>query len=417
MLQTAHQLTFRGNLKESRYGWLRLTPAYSVHLVNNLIAGYLQERHARQHIEILDPFCGTGTTALTCAEQGLPCTTSDINPFLLWLTKAKAQSYMSADIQACSEIACSIAADINQGNSIHDAWLPSLHQIEKWWDAPTLAALACIKQQIARHESALASPVVDLLKIAFCRLLIEEAHVSFGHQSMSFKKTRAEQPRLLDRAYLLAEAWQTAVLDVMRAAQSEMRQAPQIVLQDARTISDAFESEHFSHVITSPPYPNRMSYIRELRPYMYWLGYLTESRDAGEMDWQAIGGTWGCATSNLARWQPTSEMKLPDVNLPEMLDQIACYSPLLAQYVRKYFEDIIQHCRALYPLIKPGGHLAYIVGNSKFYDVVLPTEMLFATIFRMVGFTNIHVELLRKRSSKKELVEYAATARKPGGHA
>ncbi|WP_322490103.1 hypothetical protein [Chloroflexus sp.] len=39
-----------------------------------------------------------------------------------------------------------------------------------------------------------------------------------------------------------------------------------------------------SLVITSPPYPNRMSYIRELRPYMYWLGYLNNGRDAGELD-------------------------------------------------------------------------------------------------------------------------------------
>ena len=27
-----------------------------------------------------------------------------------------------------------------------------------------------------------------------------------------------------------------------------------------------------------------MSYIRELRPYMYWLGYLTDARQAGQMD-------------------------------------------------------------------------------------------------------------------------------------
>jgi hypothetical protein len=414
MLQTARRLTFQGNLKESRYGWLRLTPAYSVHLVNDLLAGYLQERRPHQHIEVLDPFCGTGTTALACAEQGICCATSDINPFLLWLTKAKTQSYTPADIQACGSVARSIAADISQDTHMHDLWLPQLHQIEKWWDPPTLAALACIRQQIAQCGGEMSSPVTDLLKIAFCRLLIEEAHVSFGHQSMSFKKKHIEQPRLLDKSYLLAEAWQAAMADVIRAARSVVRRAPQVVLQDARTLNDAFTERRFSQVITSPPYPNRMSYIRELRPYMYWLGYLTESRDAGELDWQAIGGTWGCATSNLARWQPASDMILSELNMQTILDQIARHSFLLAQYVRKYFVDITQHCRALYPLIKPGGHVSYIVGNSKFYDVVLPTETLFGAIFRMVGYSDIRIEPLRKRSSKKELVEYAVIARKPG---
>ena len=34
-------LTFKGNLKATRYGWLRLTPAYSVHLVAEILEGAL----------------------------------------------------------------------------------------------------------------------------------------------------------------------------------------------------------------------------------------------------------------------------------------------------------------------------------------------------------------------------------------
>ena len=35
--QKAH-LTFRGNAKRGRHGWLRLTPAYSLHVVNEILA-------------------------------------------------------------------------------------------------------------------------------------------------------------------------------------------------------------------------------------------------------------------------------------------------------------------------------------------------------------------------------------------
>ena len=58
----------------------------------------------------------------------------------------------------------------------------------------------------------------------------------------------------------------------------------------------------YSHVITSAPYPNRISYIRELRPYMYWTKFLNTAREASEIDWKAIGGTWGIATSRLQDW-------------------------------------------------------------------------------------------------------------------
>src|SRR3954462_8039565 len=78
------RFTFRGNLTSTRHGWLRLTPAYSVHLVRELL-----ELVDAGRGPVLDPFCGTGTTLLACAERRIDCTTVDLNPFLVWLARAK----------------------------------------------------------------------------------------------------------------------------------------------------------------------------------------------------------------------------------------------------------------------------------------------------------------------------------------
>ncbi|MCC6444528.1 MAG: hypothetical protein IT210_13865 [Armatimonadetes bacterium] len=56
--------------------------------------------------------------------------------------------------------------------------------------------------------------------------------------------------------------------------------------------------------------------------------------------------------------------------------------------------------------------MSYIVGNSKFYDVLLPVEEIFAALFKAAGFTGVNVHTLRKRTSKKELFEYIVSARK-----
>lgn len=69
-----------------------------------------------------------------------------------------------------------------------------------------------------------------------------------------------------------------------------------VLAGDSRSVSKVVPGKYDS-LITSPPYPNRMSYIRELRPYMYSLGCLRNGRDAGELDWSTIGGTRGIATS------------------------------------------------------------------------------------------------------------------------
>ncbi|GIV99895.1 hypothetical protein [Roseiflexus sp.] len=156
-----------------------------------------------------------------------------------------------------------------------------------------------------------------------------------------------------------------------------------------------------------------MSYIRELRPYMYWLGYLCDGREAGELDWQAIGGTWGVATSNVGRWSPPEPRAIPYPEFSDILAKISVKSDLLARYVHKYFYDMADHINDLFVVIKPGGTIYYIVGNSKFYDVIVPVEAIFASMFSERGFVDVDVRPIRKRTSKKELYEYLICARKP----
>ena len=145
---------------------------------------------------------------------------------------------------------------------------------------------------------------------------------------------------------------------------------------------------------------------------MYWLGFLDNGRDAGELDWQTIGGTWGCATSNLTKWEPAHPTRIPFRGFMDILDGIAAHSLLLSRYVYKYFCDMVVHCNELYKVTAPGGFIHYIVGNSKFYDVVLPVESIYASLFRATGFINVKVQTIRKRSSKKELFEYVVSGMK-----
>ncbi len=403
------RLTFKGNLEHTRYGWLRLTPAYSVHQVSDLIAA-----HADADAVFLDPFCGTGTTALVCAERGIACDTTDINPFLVWLATVKARAYSSETVDVVRSAAEEIASVIRAATG--PQWTPPLHQIEKWWDPGTLASLGRAMSALRDLPESLPRDAVDLLQIAFCRTMIGRANVSFGHQSMSFKNGRgaAQQASLECDEALTETFWREAVTSILASAQSPVAKQPRAILCDARQLRSTLPENFYSCVVTSPPYPNRMSYIRELRPYMYWLGFLEDGRSAGELDWEAIGGTWGCATSNVAKWQPSAPREIPYVGFASILSEIGRSSPLLSRYVHKYFFDMVSHCEQLYRVVRPGGVVNYIVGNSKFYDVLLPVQDIFAEMFAAAGFEAPTTQVIRKRTSKKELFEYLVSARKPG---
>jgi hypothetical protein len=393
------RFTFHGNVRDTRYGWLRLTPAYSVHLVRELL-----ETRARPELPVLDPFCGTGTTLLTCAELGFACSTLDVNPFLVWLARAKTAQY-SAHSRAEAEALLTEMSRAARGRG-KPAWLPALFQIEKWWARPTLHALGRAFEVLKESDTPKAAQ--DLAKLAFCRSLITTANVSFGHQSMSFAKAGNEAT---DAPRRVAQALSDAFTPIAAAARVALpSSARRVLLGDARDLAKCLKIQQFGTVITSPPYVNRMSYVRELRPYMYWLGYLEQPSDAGELDWQAIGGTWGSATSRVAAWQSGGESPLSD--LTALTERIAQHSDVLARYVAKYFFDMLLHVRSLARVVARGGRVHYVVGNSKFFDVLVPAERLFAELFELSGFCDASVVTLRKRTSKRELYEYLVSATK-----
>jgi len=394
--------THKYNLKTGRHGWLRLTPAYSVRVVEELM------NHTQGHLRVFDPFCGTATTVLSAAYHGHDSTTTDINPFLVWLGKAKT-AYYSANTIARARDACIEVLTLVEGKHIKPNSPPPIHNIERWWQPAALNFLCQLQAAIDKtfppetHEG-------TLLRVAFCRTLIACSNAAFNHQSMSFKET---PQRELDFKPDFAGLFRGNVAFVLNGAIENPIGKAKVILHDARELS-RLKTKPFNLVVTSPPYANRMSYIRELRPYMYWLRFLENGRDAGDLDWLAIGGTWGVATSRLNDWKP-EENAYTFQELEETLTQIARPSNangiLLASYVRKYCVDMAKHFAELRTILAPGARLHYIVGNSTFYGELLSVEKVYAHIMAELGFTDIEVRPIRKRNSKKELVEFDVSAR------
>lgn len=401
LLQRA-DYTHKLNAKTGRHGWLRLTPAYSLKIVEELIVNHTQTQR------VLDPFCGTGTTALSAVYHGHEVVTTDINPFLIWLSQAKLADYSLQDLAATRK-ACALALDLVKQEAVTPVSAPPIHNIERWWGAKELEFLCLLKAALL-EVTEINSPERTLLMISFCRALISLSNAAFNHQSMSFKDTTISDFVFdVDMAGMFVEDVQF----VLQGASENPSGFGQVLFRDSRNLTGHVEGL-FDLVITSPPYANRMSYIRELRPYMYWLGFLTNGRDAGELDWTAIGGTWGVATSRLMDWQrPIGHFK--SELLSDALEKIA-YSDnkngvVLANYVAKYFDDMWAHFQGLVPTLAAGAKLHYIVGNSTFYGILVSTEILYAEMLTALGFAAVDCRPIRKRNSKKELIEFNVTAR------
>lgn len=399
------ELTFKHNTKLGRHGWLRLTPAYSVKVVDDIL-----DRHD-DHSAVLEPFSGTGTTPLCAAYHGHKAIAVDVNPFLVWFGQAKVACYDSRTLAKARSAARQVGRVADAQDVISEP--PPIFNIERWWDAHVLRQLCALKAAIDTVVSD--SPEKDLLSIAFCRTMIGSSNAAFNHQSMSFKKAgeTSRQGSLFSGDGGLVHRFLADVQFVLDSAELNPVASAAVVAGDSRNLGEVTKGQDVGLVITSPPYPNRMSYIRELRPYMYWLGFLKDAREAGELDWRAIGGTWGIATSRLVEWRPDPAAFVPKY-LPDLLERVAHADNkngrLLANYIGKYFEDMWAHFSTISKVVRRGGHIHYIVGNSTFYGVLIPVEQVYRDMMVEAGFSRTEITTLRKRNSKKELVEFDVSA-------
>lgn len=403
MLSTVKQrsdYTFKANRSLGRHGWLRLTPAYGVKLVEKLLTS------TKRDTIILDPFSGTATTGLVAAEQGNQAFTFDINPFLIWFGNAKYRNYDQDNFIDIFE-KVQIALKDSKNLIAEDNWTPQIFNIERWWSSYTLKFLSALRiALVIQFGEPEENENYDIVWIGFCRLIIETSSAAFNHVSMSFSDTVINH-----EVECLEELFIEIIKFILNSASSNIGGNAKVLKIDSRTITDNVGFK-VNKVITSPPYPNRISYIRELRPYMYWTKFLSQAKEAGELDWLAVGGTWGIATSRLNSWQ-IEEKALPKQvfsTVESIRKSGGKNASLLATYVLKYFHDMHLHLSSLRSILADDAELHYIVGNSTFFGNMVDTPALLSESMRLLGYSKIQSEIVRKRNCNKALYEYSISA-------
>lgn len=399
--------TFKYNKEQGRHGWLRLTPAYSIKLVKEILnpdGFFAEENH---DIAILDPFCGTTTTGIVAAECGFNCSLYDINPFLVWFGTIKSSNFDNVVLDEMLRITSNGLENVKLDKE--NVWIPPMRNIERWWSPSTLIALGNLREFLSRTWG---EPTMEgeqnLIWIAFARLVIDCSAADFNHISVSFKEETQD---------FGSEIFETMFLERLRvivnSAKNRLEGNVNIYLSDSRYLE---VPEKYDLVITSPPYPNRISYIRELRPYMYWLKFLSTGEEAGELDWKAIGGTWGSATSKLHTWEQVTPI-LPErlINVCNRIEQGDNKNGrTMALYVKKFFDDMYLHLSNLRGHLNNNATINYILGNSSFYGNYVETDLIIEEMLTTLGYKDVKSRIIRKRNSKSNLFEYNITAKWEG---
>jgi hypothetical protein len=399
-------VTFQGKLDLPIHRWYRLTPSFSPRLAHDIA----------EHFElsksdfVLDPFSGVGTVPLCMKYRGIPACSVEINPYLHFVGTVKTRTYtdvpaIAAGFQEFIESYRVALRDVPFQTSPegylkeHAADIPRIHLPGRWWSPGNLAQLVCLRKLVncLRGDP----PHVDLVKVAVLSILVPVSNAKHNHVSLTFAK---DPLPTVDVADILQQKLRD-MADDLRAVSRSPAADVAIYCGNSKELTKALPSGlKVSALITSPPYPNRFSYARETRPHLFFFDFIANASAVGQLETDSIGGTWGKATSVLAGGIEPGNAVIERL-LEPYLHGIHSNGHLMANYVVKYFNDIYDHAGQVAGLCRSQAKLAYVIGNSKFYEKPLPSDEILASIFEQFGFELDGIERMRKRQSKAGLYE------------
>jgi len=399
-------VTFRGKMTLPIHRWYRLTPSFSPQLAHDIAD------HFRLGADdlVLDPFSGVGTVPLCMKYRGIPACSIEINPYLHFVTTVKTRTYADVDgidagfkkfIETFGAQAKRLPTEADAAVYLkeNETFVPPIHNAERWWSPGNLMQLTCLRRLMLAYE---AEPEhLDLLRMGVLGILVPVSNAKHNHVSLTF----ADEPLpMLDVVDVLRRKYREMVAD-LRAVEKLPHAPVTIYSGNSKEVSKVLpKATKVSAVITSPPYPNRFSYARETRPHLFFFNFITDAAAVGQMETDAIGGTWGKATSVLAGGvEPAND--LVRSLLAPYTGNINSECNLMSAYVIKYFNDIFAHAGEIAKVCRPKARLAYVIGNSKFFGHPLPSDEILASIFGYFGFKLDGIERMRKRQSKAGLYE------------
>ena len=399
-------ITFHGGLLEPVHSWFRLTPSYSPALVRYMLGrmGYNDET------VVLDPFLGKGTTAIECKRLGINCTGIEINPLLYTvsdysLTWDVDLGLFRADYTGFYDELSGII-DRERGVCIgdvlarHGLVIPPIHNPYRWWRRDVLRDLLLIKRAVFG--------VCDvvfrrLYWLALCSSVLDCANIHRQHPTITFDDGHTREIDVLSD---FNDKVERIISDLGVLHRRHMGTYPVIeVLHGDSTVLDCILGDRdIDRVLTSPPYPNRFSYVQTTRAQLFFMDIFDRASQSGDLDLASIGGTWGRATSALQGVTLEPGLYSSGV-LGGVLGPLADRSRLMYNYVVKYFNMLDAHIRGLRCVVGDGIRGVYIIGNSRLQGIDIDVAGVLQDIMRIHGFRVVHVETLRRRRGGRGLYE------------
>jgi hypothetical protein len=341
----------------------------------------------------LDPFGGSGTTALACQFLGVHPVTVEVNRFLADLIEAKLVSYDADAVARDFGRVVRAAARMNSNTKGAFAQVPATF-IEPGVNGRWIFDKA-IATHLAAHLDAIDRLQEEkhrrLFRVLLGSILIDVSNVVVNGKGRRYRRGWEQRRRSVSSVgELFRDAVHRAIGEIHRYAR-RVCPAYEILRGDCR-----FELEGMDRcelAVFSPPYPNSFDYTDVYNIELWMLGYLTNSRSN-----QALRGSTLCSHVQVARDfpAPPSGSKTLNKALRALVRRRHdLWDRRIPDMVGGYFADMMSVLDRLRSCIVSRGLVWMIVGDSRYADVSIDTANIIVDLASSAGWTLRNLEPCR----------------------
>lgn len=417
---------------QAAHRWYRFVLSFPPHLVRD----YLEKFGAGPQSRVLDPFCGTGTTLVECKKLGIPSLGIEAHPMAHFAASVKVNWRLDSEgleTHARKVAQKTLSALKRLGlDDLGESGRPTKTQVGKLRTLPvesydlllensisplplhkTLVLLDAIRRQNnPRYEQH------ELLALAKSTTF-RSSNLHFGPE-VGVQSAKSDAP--------VVSSWLEEVLNV--AADLKVLNSgsgtPTIVhkADSRKPLSDHVSRKSIDIVITSPPYPNEKDYTRTTRLESVLLGFLRNKSDLRALKTSLVRSNtrnvyklddddqWVAGHKEIERIATAIEKRRIE------LRKTSGFERLYARVTKLYFGGMVQHLRQLSEVLRPGAHLAYVVGDQASYlRIMIRTGQLLAELAQQLGYEVLSIDLFRTRlatATREQLREEVVVLRWPG---
>ena len=415
---------------EDRAGhdWYRFVLSFPSHLVQHYVERFALGRDTL----LLDPFCGTGTTLVECQKLGIPCVGIERHPMACFASQVKVDWNVDAPgLLAHAQTVADLTAQRLSHQGIDDQSLLSKAPEELLWSLPVEQSRLLISRSISPLPLHKTLVLLDTLRkhrdkrydrherVALATALVSGISNLYFGPEVGVRRPKVDAPVVstwLKRVRAMAQ--DLASLSLTSSPRAKVYQG------DSRRISSILGPASVDAVITSPPYPNEKDYTRTTRLESVLLGFVTEKMHLRALKRELIRsntrGVYKDDTDDrlVARHEGIQQIAAEIERRRISLGKTSGFERQYARVTKLYFGGMVRHLSELRRVLRPGAHLAYVVGDQASYlRVMIRTGRILADLAQSLGYSVTGIDLFRTRFStvsKEHLREEVVLMKWPG---